>query len=154
MPLAASEPAIYVRVQPQTYALRYGYIVARNDTTQQSGQTPDKEAEIKNIIVFVSSYTETDTTGMLSPPTVWRHWQLLLYSFFNLCAKWGRVVNTTPPSLYPRECPQPTVRVWMAPGRLMVGWLMYDELKKKWKSRVVACLSYYPSICPEGLKKL
>ena len=56
MPLAASEPAIYVRVQPQTYALRYGYIVARNDTTQQSGQTPDKEAEIKNII-FLSAVT-------------------------------------------------------------------------------------------------
>ena len=66
----------------------------------------------------------------------------------------GRVVNTTPRSLYSRECPLPTVRVWMGPGRLMVGWLMYDDLKKKWKRRVVACLSYYPSICPEGLKKL
>jgi hypothetical protein len=40
---------------------------ARNDTTQQSGQTPDKEVEIKNITVYVSGYTE-----MLSPPTVWR----------------------------------------------------------------------------------
>ena len=39
--------------------------------TQQSGQTPDKEVEIKNITVYVSGYTETDTTGMLSPPTVW-----------------------------------------------------------------------------------
>ena len=38
------------------------------ETTQQSGQTPDKEAEIKNITVYVSGYTETDTTGMLSPP--------------------------------------------------------------------------------------
>jgi hypothetical protein len=45
---------------------------ARNDRTQQSGQTPDKEVEIKNITVYVSGYTETDTTGMLSPPTVWR----------------------------------------------------------------------------------
>jgi len=40
----------------------------------------------------------------------------------------------------------------------MVGWLMYDELKKTWKRRVVAYLSYlsylsyFPSICPEGLK--
>jgi hypothetical protein len=30
-----------------------------------------KEVEIKNITVYVSGYTETDTTGMLSPPTVW-----------------------------------------------------------------------------------
>jgi hypothetical protein len=49
----------------------YGYIEARTDTTQQSGQTPDKEVEIQNITVYVSCYTETDTTGMLSPPTVW-----------------------------------------------------------------------------------
>jgi len=47
-------------------------LVTRNDTTQQSGQTPDKEVEIKNITVYVSGYTETDMTGMLSPPTVWR----------------------------------------------------------------------------------
>ena len=33
---------------------------------------PDKEVEINNITVYVSGYTETDTTGMLSPPTVWR----------------------------------------------------------------------------------
>jgi len=50
----------------------YGYVGARTNTTQQSGQTADKEAEIKNITVYVSRYTETDTTGMLSPPTVWR----------------------------------------------------------------------------------
>jgi len=31
--------------------LRYSYTGARNDTTQQSGYTPDKEAEIKNITV-------------------------------------------------------------------------------------------------------
>ena len=48
-----------------------GYIGARTDTTQQSGQTPDNEVEIKNITVYVSGYTETDKTGMLSPPTVW-----------------------------------------------------------------------------------
>jgi hypothetical protein len=34
--------------------------------------TTDKEVEIKNITVYVSGYTETDTTGMLSPLTVWR----------------------------------------------------------------------------------
>jgi hypothetical protein len=51
--------------------LSYGYIGARTDTTKQSGHTPDKEVEIKNITVYVSGYTETDTTGMLSPPTVW-----------------------------------------------------------------------------------
>jgi hypothetical protein len=28
--------------------------------------------EIKNITVYISGYTETDPTGMLSPPTVWR----------------------------------------------------------------------------------
>ena len=49
-----------------------GYIEAGTDTTQQSGQTPDKEVEIKNITVDVSGYPETDTTGMLSLPTVWR----------------------------------------------------------------------------------
>jgi len=48
------------------------YIGARNDTTQQSGQTPDKEVEIGHVTVYVSGYTETDTTGMLSPSTVWR----------------------------------------------------------------------------------
>jgi hypothetical protein len=30
-----------------------------------------KEADIKKITVYVSGYTETDTTGMLSPPTLW-----------------------------------------------------------------------------------
>jgi len=52
--------------------LCYGYIGAKTDTTQQSGQTPVKEVEIKNITVYFSGYTEIDTTGMLSPPTVWR----------------------------------------------------------------------------------
>ena len=42
--------------------------------TQHNSQDrlPNKEVEIKNITVYVSGYTETDTTGMLSPPTVWR----------------------------------------------------------------------------------
>jgi hypothetical protein len=35
-----------------------GYIAARTDTTQQSGQTSDKEVDIKNITVYVSGYTE------------------------------------------------------------------------------------------------
>ena len=39
------------------------------ETTQQSGQTADKEIEMQNITVFVNGCTETDTTGMLSPPT-------------------------------------------------------------------------------------
>jgi hypothetical protein len=43
------------------------YIGDRSDTTQQSGQTPDKEVDINHISVYVSGYTETDTTGMLSP---------------------------------------------------------------------------------------
>jgi hypothetical protein len=42
------------------------------ETTQQSGQTPDKAVEIKNFTVYVSGYNETDTTGMLSPLTDWR----------------------------------------------------------------------------------
>jgi hypothetical protein len=65
------EPTISEDKRPQTYALGYGYIEARTDTTQQSGQTPDKEVEIKNITVYVSGYTKIDTTGMLAPPTVW-----------------------------------------------------------------------------------
>ena len=55
-----------------SFSYGYGYNGARTDTTQQSGQTPDKEVELKNITVFVKGYTETDTTGMLPPPTVWR----------------------------------------------------------------------------------
>jgi len=44
-----------------------GYTAVRTDTTQQSGQTPDKEVDINHITLYVSGYTETDTTGMLSP---------------------------------------------------------------------------------------
>jgi hypothetical protein len=40
-------------------AIGGGYIEARTDTTQQSGQTPDREVEIRNIAVYVSGYTET-----------------------------------------------------------------------------------------------
>jgi len=53
-------------------ALRYGHNGVRTDTTQQSGQPPDEEAEIKNITVYVSGYTDTYTTEMLSPTTAWR----------------------------------------------------------------------------------
>jgi hypothetical protein len=56
--------------QPARPALDYGYIGARNDTTQQSGMTPDKDVEIKNVSIYASDYTETDTTGMLTPPTI------------------------------------------------------------------------------------
>jgi hypothetical protein len=43
------------------------------ETTQQkqAGQTPDREAESKDITVYVRGYIETDPTGILSPPTVW-----------------------------------------------------------------------------------
>jgi hypothetical protein len=44
------------------FCLRLWYIGTRTDTTQQSGQTPDKEVEIKNITIYVSDYTKTDTT--------------------------------------------------------------------------------------------
>jgi len=70
MPPVGYEPTISAGERPQTYALRYGYIEARTDTTQQSGQTKDKVVEIRQSTVYVSGYTETDTTGMLSPPTV------------------------------------------------------------------------------------
>jgi hypothetical protein len=72
MPPVEFKPTISAGERPQTYALGYGYIGARTHKTQQSGQTPGKEVEIKNITVYVNGYTETDTTGMLSPPTVWR----------------------------------------------------------------------------------
>jgi hypothetical protein len=49
------EPTISAE-RPQTYDLGCCYIGARTDTTQLSGQTPDKEAEIKNITVYVSGY--------------------------------------------------------------------------------------------------
>jgi hypothetical protein len=59
MPQAGFEHAIPASERPPTYALGYGYIRARTDTTQQSGQTLDKEVEIKNITVYVSGNTET-----------------------------------------------------------------------------------------------
>jgi hypothetical protein len=68
--------AVYMSFISQSHVvcppiLGYGYIGASTDTTQLSGQTPDKEVEIKNITFYVSGYTETNMTGMLSPPTVW-----------------------------------------------------------------------------------
>ena len=57
-------PATAAIKGPQTYALGRGYNEARTDTTQQSGQTPDKEVKIKNITVYVNGYTETpDSRG-------------------------------------------------------------------------------------------
>ena len=70
MPPVRFEPTIAAGERPQINALGHGYIGTRTDTTQQTGQTAHKEAEIKNINVYVSGYTETDTTGMLSPRTV------------------------------------------------------------------------------------
>jgi hypothetical protein len=37
------------------------------ETTQQSGQTPDKEEKKKNITVYVSGYTKTDQNGIFLP---------------------------------------------------------------------------------------
>ena len=55
-----------------------GYIGGRTDTTQQSGQTPDKEMGINHITAYVSGYTETDrpesylpTTADCLAPTKW-----------------------------------------------------------------------------------
>ena len=78
--LASETDGVVTSLPIRSLALGYGYIVATNDTTQQLGQTPDKEVEIKNITVYVSGYIESDTTGMLSPPTVWRQW--LTQEFF------------------------------------------------------------------------
>jgi hypothetical protein len=49
MPPVGFETTISAGERPMTYALGYGYIGARNDRTQQSGQTPDKVVEIKNM---------------------------------------------------------------------------------------------------------
>jgi len=56
MPPMGFEPTISAGGRPQTYALGYGYIGARNNTTQQSEQTPDKEVGIKNFAVYVSGW--------------------------------------------------------------------------------------------------
>jgi len=58
MPPVGFETTISAGEQPQTHALGRGYIEARTDTTQQSGQAPVKEAETENITVYVSCYTE------------------------------------------------------------------------------------------------
>ena len=63
MPSVGFEPAISAIKRSQTYS----YTGARNDTTQHSGQTPDKEVEINCFIAYGSGYTETDPTGVLSP---------------------------------------------------------------------------------------
>ena len=57
-------------------AFGYEYIGARNNTTQPSRQIPDKEVEIQTFIVYVSGYTENDTTGMLFPPTDGEYFKL------------------------------------------------------------------------------
>ena len=78
MPPSEFEPTIPPCERSQSHALRRGSIAARTDTTQQSGQTSEKEVLINHITVYVSGYTETDRTGMLSPdncllsgPTKW-----------------------------------------------------------------------------------
>jgi len=59
MPPVGFETTISAGVRLQAYAVVRGYNEARPDTTQQSGQTPDIEVEIKNFTVYVSGYTET-----------------------------------------------------------------------------------------------
>jgi hypothetical protein len=54
MPPVGFESTTSASERSQTYALGYGYIEARTNTTQQSGQNPDKEVEVKNITVYVS----------------------------------------------------------------------------------------------------
>ena len=43
-----------------------GYIRARTDTTQQSGQTADKQVKMGYCIAYSSVNTEPDPTGLLS----------------------------------------------------------------------------------------
>jgi hypothetical protein len=42
---------------------------ARTHTTQQSGQTPDKEVDISHITGYVNGHTETDSTGFCYLPS-------------------------------------------------------------------------------------
>ena len=57
-----------LKARPGGHAVKgCGCFGARTDTTQQSGQTPDKQVQIKNVTVYITGYAETDTTGMLSP---------------------------------------------------------------------------------------
>jgi len=53
---AGLEPAIPTSERPYINALGRGYIGARNDTTQHSGQTPDKEVESSKLL-FISAAT-------------------------------------------------------------------------------------------------
>jgi hypothetical protein len=105
MPPEGFKPAIPASERPQTYALGYGYIWPRTDTTIQAGQTPHKEVEIKNITVYVSGYTETDTTAMLSPPTVWRFSVAAdISSNVDMDMSNGKVVHTASLTSYPVRC--------------------------------------------------
>ena len=49
LPPAAFEPTTPASERLETHALGRGYIGARTDTTQQSGQTPDNEVDINRI---------------------------------------------------------------------------------------------------------
>jgi hypothetical protein len=66
VPTAGFEPAITAGERPQTYALGYGCVGTRTDTTQQSGPAPDKEIKINHFVGGGSGYTETNSTGVLS----------------------------------------------------------------------------------------
>ena len=66
------ETAVPPSERPQSYALSRGYIEARTDTTQQSGQTPDKKVEIKKkTLLFMSAATlKRQTVGGDNIPVV------------------------------------------------------------------------------------
>ena len=63
IPSVGFEPAISEITRPQSYS----YFGARNDTTQHSGQIPNKEVEINHFIAYGSGYIETDPTDVWSP---------------------------------------------------------------------------------------
>ena len=67
-PPAGFEPAIPAKRAGAYYHLRAWLHWSQNqhNTTQQPGQTPDKEVKINHHIVHVSGYTEHDATGKLS----------------------------------------------------------------------------------------
>ena len=64
------EPTISAGERSQTYALGRGYIEARSDTTQQSGQTPDKKVEIKTLLFMSAATLKRQTAGGDNIPVV------------------------------------------------------------------------------------
>jgi len=121
---SADGSALYARVRkwPNTDAvwpLTKPTATLKPEPTQHNSlnRLPDKEVQIKNITVYISGYTETNTTGMLSPPTVWHFsvaadidsnvfdfyfliWSLsrllcCVGSGFNVATAWGNIQGST-----------------------------------------------------------